>query len=132
MALKRRSKVNPNFSMSSMTDIVFLLLIFFMVTSTLIAPNALKLLLPKSSHQTSASAITTISITEDLNYYIETTQVPLEDIEGILQHRFQSQGVEEPTISLHCDQNIPVHAMVRIMNIAKDNKWRLILATQAN
>ena len=132
MALKRRSKVNPNFSMSSMTDIVFLLLIFFMVTSTLIAPNALKLLLPKSSHQTSASAITTISITEDLNYYVETTQVPLEDIEGILQHRFQSQGVEEPTISLHCDQNIPVHAMVRIMNIAKDNKWRLILATQAN
>ena len=132
MALKRRSKVNPNFSMSSMTDIVFLLLIFFMVTSTLIAPNALKLLLPKSSHQTSASAITTISITEDLNYYVETTQVPFEDIEGILQHKFQSQGVEEPTISLHCDQNIPVHAMVRIMNIAKDNKWKLILATQAN
>ena len=132
MALKRRSKVNPNFSMSSMTDIVFLLLIFFMVTSTLIAPNALKLLLPKSSHQTSASAITTISITEDLNYYIETTQVPLEDIEGILQHKFQSQGVEEPTISLHCDQNIPLHAMVRVMNIAKDNKWKIILATQAN
>lgn len=132
MALKRRSKVNPNFSMSSMTDIVFLLLIFFMVTSTLIAPNALKLLLPKSSHQTSASAITTISITEDLNYYVETTQVPFEDIEGILQNRFQTQGVEEPTISLHCDQNIPVHAMVRVMNIAKDNKWKLILATQAN
>jgi len=131
MALKRRSKVNPNFSMSSMTDIVFLLLIFFMVTSTLIAPNALKLLLPQSSHQTSANAITTISITEDLNYYVETTQVPFEDIEGILQHRFQTQGIEEPTISLHCDQNIPVHAMVRVMNIAKDNKWKLILATQA-
>jgi len=131
MALKRRSKVNPNFSMSSMTDIVFLLLIFFMVTSTLIAPNALKLLLPQSSHQTPASAITTISITENLNYYIETTQVPLEDIEGILQHRFSSQNIIEPTISLHCDQNIPVFAMVKIMNIAKDNKWKLILATQA-
>ena len=132
MALKRRTKVNPNFSMSSMTDIVFLLLIFFMVTSTLIAPNALKLLLPKSSHQTSASAITTISITSDLNYYIEANQVPLEDIEGILLQRFKSKGIEEPTVSLHCDQNIPVHAMVKIMNIAKDNKWKLILATQAN
>lgn len=131
MALKRRTKVDPSFSMSSMTDIVFLLLIFFMVTSTLIAPNALKLLLPKSSHQTSASAITTISITADLNYYIESTQVPLEDIEGILQHRFATDRVEEPTISLHCDQNIPVHAMVQVMNIAKDNKWKLILATQA-
>jgi len=132
MALKRRTKVNPSFNMSSMTDIVFLLLIFFMVTSTLIAPNALKLLLPKSSHQTSASAITTISITNDLNYYIESNQIPLEDIEGILQYRFSSENIEEPTISLHCDENIPVHAMVKIMNIAKDNKWKLILATQAN
>ncbi len=132
MALKRRTKVNPNFSMSSMTDIVFLLLIFFMVTSTLIAPNALKLLLPKSSHQTSATAITTISITNDLNYYIESNQVPIEDIEAILQNIFNSENIEEPTISLHCDQNIPIHAMVKIMNIAKDNKWKLILATQAN
>jgi len=102
-----------------------------MVTSTLIAPNALKLLLPKSSHQTSASAVTTISITEDLNYYIESTQVPFEDIEGILQHKFTSDAIAEPTISLHCHQNVPVHAMVRVMNIAKDNKWKLILATQA-
>ena len=132
MALKRRNKVNPNFSMSSMTDIVFLLLIFFMVTSTLIAPNALKLLLPQSSHQTSATAITTISISDDLNYYIETNQVPLEDIEGILQYKFQNQSVEEPTISLHCDQNIPLHAMVQILNIAKDNNWRISFATQAN
>lgn len=102
-----------------------------MVTSTLIAPNALKLLLPNSNHQTQATAITTISITENLNYYIETTQVPLEDIEGILQHRFASENITEPTISLHCDQNIPIYAMVKIMNIAKDNKWKLILATQA-
>lgn len=131
MALKRRTKVNPNFSMSSMTDIVFLLLIFFMVTSTMIAPNALKLLLPNSSHQTSASAITTISITDDLRYYIESTQIPLEDIEGILQYKFENQNTEDITISLHCDQNIPLHAMVKILNIAKDNKWKLILATQA-
>lgn len=131
MALKRRTKVDPNFSMSSMTDIVFLLLIFFMVTSTMIAPNALKLLLPKSSHQTSASAITTISITNDLKYYIETNQIPLEDIEGILKYRFKDQNTEDVTISLHCDQNIPLHAMVKVLNIAKDNKWKLILATQA-
>jgi len=132
MALKRRTKVNPNFSMSSMTDIVFLLLIFFMVTSTLIAPNALKLLLPQSKQQTSASAITTISITEDLNYYLETTQVPLEDIEGILQYRFLNQQIIEPTVSLHVHRTVPMQEVVRIMNIAKDNKWKLILATQAN
>lgn len=131
MALKRRSKVNPNFSMSSMTDIVFLLLIFFMVTSTLIAPNALKLLLPKSSHQTSASAITTISITEDLNYYVETNQVPFEDIEIILQSKFDQQAAEDITISLHAHQMVPLQEVVKVMNIAKDNGWKLILATSA-
>lgn len=131
MALKRRNKVNPSFSMSSMTDIVFLLLIFFMVTSTLIAPNALKLLLPKSSHQTSANAITTISITEDLKYYIETTQVPLEDIEPILKDRFKNENLEDVTISLHANQMVPLQEVVKIMNIAKDNKWKLILATSA-
>jgi len=131
MALKRRNKVNPSFSMSSMTDIVFLLLIFFMVTSTLIAPNALKLLLPRSSHQTSANAITTISITEDLKYYIETTQVPLEDIEPILVDRFKNENLEDVTISLHAHQMVPLQEVVKIMNIAKDNKWKLILATSA-
>ncbi|MCG8410639.1 MAG: biopolymer transporter ExbD [Bacteroidales bacterium] len=131
MALKRRTKVDPNFSMSSMTDIVFLLLIFFMVTSTLIAPNALKLLLPKSSHQTSASAITTVSITEDLNYYVEMNQVPFEDIEAILQHKFTNTPIEEVTISLHAHQMVPVQEVVKVMNIAKDNKWKLILATSA-
>ena len=131
MALKRRNKVNPSFSMSSMTDIVFLLLIFFMVTSTLIAPNALKLLLPKSSHQTSANAITTVSITEDLKYYVETTQVPIEDIEPILQDRFKNENIEDVTISLHAHQMVPLQEVVKIMNIAKDNKWKLILATSA-
>ncbi|MEE4197070.1 MAG: biopolymer transporter ExbD [Bacteroidales bacterium] len=131
MALKRRSKVNPNFSMSSMTDIVFLLLIFFMVTSTLIAPNALKLLLPQSSHQTSASPIATVSISQDLNFYIGTNQVPFEDIEGILQYRFDNENIAEPTISLHVHRSVPMQEVVKIMNLAKDNKWKLILATTA-
>ncbi len=131
MALKRRSKVNASFSMSSMTDIVFLLLIFFMVTSTLIAPNALKLLLPKSSHQTSASPYATVSITADSEYYIGQTPVPLSDIEGILRQRFAQENIEEPTISLHVERTVSMQEVVNVMNIAKDNKWRLILATQA-
>jgi biopolymer transport protein ExbD len=131
MALKRRNKVNPNFSMSSMTDIVFLLLIFFMVTSTLIAPNAIKLLLPTSSNQTSATAITTISITEDLNFFVEANQVPFEDIEGILQYKFNNEPVDDITISLHAHQMVPIQEIVKVMNIAKDNGWKLILATSA-
>ncbi|OFX26660.1 MAG: biopolymer transporter ExbD [Bacteroidetes bacterium GWA2_31_9b] len=132
MALKKRSKVSASFSMASMTDIVFLLLIFFMITSTMIAPNALKLLLPRSTYQTSASAVTSISITASLDYYIETTPVSLEDIEGILKNRFANENVLEPTISVHADKSVPIENVVKIMNIAKDNKWKLILATTAN
>lgn len=131
MALRRRNKVNAAFSMASMTDIVFLLLIFFMVTSTLIAPNALKLLLPKSSNQTPAKAVTTISITASLDYYIESTPTSIEDIEGILKNYFVSENILEPTISLHADRTVPIENVVKIMNIAKDNKWKLILATAA-
>ncbi len=129
MALKRGSKVDPNFSMSSMTDIVFLLLVFFMVTSTLISPNALKLLLPQSNSQTSAKAITTVSITEDLQVYFEQTPVSYADLETRLRQKLDGQ--EEPTISLHVHRSVPMEEVVKVMNIAKDNKYKLILATQA-
>jgi biopolymer transport protein ExbD len=128
MALKRGSKVNPNFSMSSMTDIVFLLLIFFMVSSTLVAPNALKLLLPQSNSQTPAKAITTVSITEDLMFYVEQSPVTLMDLEALLAQRLQ--GETDPTISLHVHRSVPMEEVVKVMNIAKENRYKLILATQ--
>ena len=129
MALKSRNKVNPNFSMSSMTDIVFLLLIFFMVTSTLIAPNALKLLLPKSNNQTAAKPITSVSIDKHFNFYIETTATPLSKLEGKLQAILAKH--DDPTISLNVDKSVPMEQVVKVMNIAKNNKYKLILATSA-
>lgn len=128
MALKRGSKVNATFSMSSMTDIVFLLLIFFMVSSTLVAPNALKLLLPQSNSQTPAKAITTISITQDLLFYVEQTPISFADLESYLAQKLQ--GEAEPTISLHVHRSVPMEEVVRVMNIAKENRYKLILATQ--
>lgn len=129
MSLQSRNKIQSGFSMSGMTDIVFLLLIFFMITSTLIAPNALKLLLPQSQHQTMASAITTVSITRNFEYYVETTPVSLADLEQVLRERLA--GESEPTISLHVDRSVPMEQVVSVMNIAKDNRYRLILATSA-
>jgi len=129
MALKRRNKVDASFSMSSMTDIVFLLLIFFMVTSTLIAPNALKLLLPESSNQTAAKPI--ISITSDLKYYVnvdgQVNRVAFHEIEPALQKSIGNN--EEAYVSLHADKSVPVEQVVKIMNIAKRNKYKMILAT---
>jgi len=132
MALKHRSRVNSAFSMSSMTDIVFLLLIFFMVTSTLVAPNALKLLLPQSNNQTAAKPITTISVTKDLKYYVNDEgrlkRVEFSEIEPFLQNRY-GFGNDDIYISLHAEKSVPWEEVVKIMNIARRNKYKMIAAT---
>lgn len=131
MGLKRRSKINATFSMSSMTDIVFLLLIFFMVTSTLVAPNALKLLLPQSNSQTAAKPVTTISITKELQYFINddgaVKRVAFQEIEPFLAQRFGGQ--EDAYVSLHAEKTVPIEEVVKVMNIARKNQLKLILAT---
>ncbi len=134
MAIKRRSKVNPSFSMSSMTDIVFLLLVFFLVTSTLVNPNALKLLLPKSTNQISSKPVVSLSIkhylsTNTFTYHIngKNTPVPAGEIESILQGELRDD--DDPVVSLHVDRTVPMEQVVNIMNIAKRNQYRIILAT---
>lgn len=127
MAISSRNKVSVQFSMSGMTDIVFLLLIFFMLTSTLIAPNAIKLLLPKSSNQTQATPNVTVSITKNIDYYVGTKKVSFSQIEPMLQKELKYRV--EPTISLHADKSVDVEYVVKVMNIAKRNKYKVILAT---
>ena len=127
MKLKRNTGVDTAFQMSSLTAIVFLLLVFFMVTSTLVSPNALKLLLPRSNSQTAAKPITTVSITADRQFYVEQTPVPITAMAGYLQQKLE--GVEDPTISLHVDRTVPMEEVVKVMNIAKDSHYKLILAT---
>ncbi|GAO31814.1 ExbD/TolR family protein [Geofilum rubicundum] len=129
MALKSRSKINATFSMSSMTDIVFLLLIFFMITSTLVNPNAIKLLLPQSRQQAAAKPLTTVSITRDLNYYVETRRVSFNQIESALRERVGNET--DVYISLNVDENVPMKEVVKVMNIAKNNNYKMILATRA-
>ena len=128
MAIRSSNKISHSFNMSSMTDMVFLLLIFFMVTSTLVSPNALKLLLPQSNNQTAAKAITSVSITKDLRYFIETTPVAFADLERQLQLKLMN--APEPTISIHVDETVPTGELVKLLNIISRNKWRQILATR--
>ncbi|MCG8700620.1 MAG: biopolymer transporter ExbD [Bacteroidales bacterium] len=127
MSIRTKNKVSVQFSMSGMTDIVFLLLIFFMLTSTLIAPNAIKLLLPKSSNQTMAKPQVSVSITSDLKYYVGTKRVSFGQIESLLLKELQYRV--EPTVSLHADKSVDVEYVVKIMNIAKKHRWKVILAT---
>ena len=133
MAIKRGSKVDKSFSNAAMSDLMFLLLIFMLIATTLINPNALKLELPKSSNQLKDKAITTVSIEQkgsDYIYYVELDKVQgIEGVERALKTRLEGQ--EQPTVSLHCDKKVAVDEVVKVMNIAKDNGYRLILATQA-
>ena len=135
MAIKRSAKVLSEFSMSSMTDIVFLLLIFFLVTSTLVNPNALKLLLPKSTGQVSAKATVSVSIKDWGNdvytYHINGNETPesYEQVEDDLVELLQLE--EDPTFSIYSDETVPVREVVAMMNIAKRNHYKVILATQA-
>ena len=134
MAIKRTTKADASFSMSSMTDIVFLLLIFFLVTSTLINPNALKLLLPKSTGQVSAKATVSVSIkhwheSNTFSYLIngEETPVRFDTIEDSLIELLQAE--EDPTFSIYADETVPVKEVVAVMNIAKRNHYKVIMAT---
>jgi len=127
MAIRSRNKVDVNYSVAGMTDIIFLLLLFFMLTSTLIAPNALKLLLPQSNNQTNVKAMTTVSITADIRYFIEKAPIDPAMLETSLQTRLSE--VKEPTIAIHADKSVPIEHIVMVMNIARRNNYKVILAT---
>ncbi|WP_299458069.1 biopolymer transporter ExbD [uncultured Rikenella sp.] len=127
MAIKRSSKIDMGGGSASQTDLIFLLLLFLMISTTLINPNALKLLLPKSSNANKEKPYTTVSITADLQYFVEMEQVSFGELAGRLKAKLE--GVEEPTVSLHCDRTVPVDEVVKVMNIARDNKYKLVLAT---
>ena len=134
MAIKRHTKVLSEMSMSSMTDLVFLLLIFFLITSTLVNPNALKLLLPKSTGQVSAKASVSVSIkdwgSDTYTYHLNGDETPVQfaDLEDGLIGLLQSE--EDPTFSIYSDESVPIREVVSVMNIAKRNHYKVILATQ--
>jgi len=127
MTISHRNKINISFNSVGMTDVIFNLLIFFMLTSTLVHPTALKLLLPKGSTQTSAKPQTTVSITADQRYYVEQQQVTLEELERAL--KLKLGNAPETYISLHADKTVPFESVVNVLNIAQANNYKLIIAT---
>ena len=128
MAIKRGSKVETSFGAASMTDLMFLLLIFLMVATTLINTNALKIMLPKSSNNVSDKPTTTISVTNDLVYYIDKNKIPFSQLEKKLQSKFKD--VEGPVIMPNIDKRVTVEEFTKVMNIAKRNKFSLFMMTQ--
>ena len=125
---KTRNKVSTEFNMSSMTDIVFLLLLFFMVTSTQIAPNGLQVTLPQSSSQVKLIPHVSVSINAAGQFGVNTEIVPFEHVEPRLKQELA--GKQEPAIVLRDDKDVPTGETVKIMEIAKRNRWKFTLATK--
>lgn len=116
--------------MSSMTDIVFLLLVFFLLTSPAITPDALDLILPKAKGKTSNKQNLSVSITKDLDYYINKERVSERSVEAIITRELS--GTEEPTIILRAEEGVPIEHAVKVMDIANRNKYKIVLAVRPN
>ncbi|MDR0682747.1 MAG: biopolymer transporter ExbD [Dysgonamonadaceae bacterium] len=133
MGIKRIRKANADFNMASMTDMIFLLLIFFMITSTVVVPNAIKVILPQSAQQTSAKPLSRVTIDKNLNYYVafgnqKEKQVDFEEIVPFLQDSYNRNN--EMYVALYADETIPYAEVVKILDIANRNNFKMILVTR--
>lgn len=128
MNLRGRNKVNPNFNMSSMTDIVFLLLIFFMLTSTLVTVNAIDVLLPKASGKTENKTSVSVTITNKSKFYIDKAEISEKNLELEILNRVGSK--KQKTVVIRGDQDVPYKNVMKIIDIANRNKLKMILAVK--
>ena len=129
MNLRGRNKVTPEFNMSSMTDIVFLLLIFFMIASTLVSAEAIDLLLPKSSSKTTQTKNVSVSVNKNIEYFVDMKQVPKNNLEAEVLAKVGKS--DSPTITIRSDQDVEMKHVVFIMDIANRNKIKSTLAVKA-
>ena len=129
MNLKSKHKVEAAFSMSSMTDVIFLLLIFFMLTASFITPSGLPVNLPSSKSSTIVLQKVSVTITKNLDYYVNDKKVNVNRLEMELKNSFAGK---EGLVVLHCDKEVPVEALVNVASIATSLEAKVSIATKPN
>jgi biopolymer transport protein ExbD len=127
MNLKSKHKVEASFSMSSMTDVIFLLLIFFMLTASFITPSGLPVNLPTSSSSNIVMQRVSVTITHDLRYFVDDQQIRMSQLEGYLRNALSGK---EGVVVLHCDQRVPVEHLVNVASIATALEAKVSIATK--
>jgi biopolymer transport protein ExbD len=128
MNLRGRNKVSAEFNMSSMTDIVFLLLIFFMLTSTMVTTNALDLVLPKAQGKTDSNKNIAVSINKNLEFFIDKEPVSEIELESKLLSLFSAD--KSKAIILRAEEGVPIEKAVNVLDIANRNKIKVVLAVR--
>ena len=129
MKIQGRNKISPSFNMSSMTDIVFLLLIFFVITSTLVTVSAIDVPLPKSQRKTESKGNVSITITENSIYYIDKTAVPFENLESQLKSLFSENT--NSVLVIRGAETTNYKNVMKVIDIAVRNKMKMILAVKS-
>ncbi len=129
MALRSSNRIDSGFSVSSMTDLVFLLLIFFVIVSTMVSPTTMPVDLPISANKTKEKPQVGVRIDADGAFSVNDKFVDPLDLEGVLQDKM-AVIQKNPTLVVHVDQRVPAGVTVGVLDIAKRNKWKIILATR--
>ncbi|HET7179094.1 MAG TPA: biopolymer transporter ExbD [Chryseosolibacter sp.] len=127
MNFRSKNKVDPAFSMASMTDLIFLLLIFFMLTSSFVTPSGLPVNLPSSKSSTIEVQKISVTVTKDLQYYVNSKRVSRAMLEGELK------SVLTPgagSVILHIDKSVPSEHLVYVAGIAASLNAKVVLATK--
>lgn len=128
MDLKGRNKVSASFSMSSMTDLVFLLLIFFIILSTMVSPYTLPVDLPNSSNKSKEKQNISVRIDEDLIYSVNNQIID----KSVLERTIKNTSIkgDERKVILHVDKKVPSGTLVEVLDMARRNEWKIVLATK--
>jgi len=129
MNLGQRTKIEVGGNMASMTDLVFLLLIFFVIVSTLVSPYALPVDLPKSANKTKEKPKVAVRIDAEQHYSVNNQLIEPAELEGVLKAEMSKHPTDQ-AIVMHVDQSVPTGTTVSVLDIAKRNKWKIILATK--
>lgn len=130
MNLRGRKKFHAEVSTSSLSDIMFFLMLFFLIASTMVSPSVIKLTLPKAKYnQTVRKTEIAVSITKDMKYYVNNKEVGFDNLEKELSQEIQK--VKEPTVVIRVDNTIPVQDLVNVMQIGNKLKVKMILATKS-
>jgi len=131
MGLKRRNKVEPEFSLAAMIDVIFLLLMFFMLTSKFVTPNALNLALPSSNSTTMASPSLTVSIDAGGRFYVDTDKRPVSfaNLENLIKTKIKGKDPKSTTLTIVAEKTATVDYVVQVLDLAYRLQVKTILAT---
>jgi biopolymer transport protein ExbD len=130
MQLRKKFRAEAEVFTDALNDILFILLMFFLIVSTLANPNVIKLSQPKSKGDTKAKQNVVVSIDANKQFYVGTTRVPVDSLRSVLLPVIQKEKTDIPTVVINADKSVPVDDVVAVMRVARDLGARTVLSVE--